>query len=99
MSGGPENLKKSKAKKNREIKYQINFTNNFFDQMPYDEIFSRRNWSIHDNPSLRQDGTKKEEKRGEIENTPGYNSSGRFLGWAEGGRAGRVTPKLITRDI
>ena len=33
-------------------------TNNFFDQMPYGEVFSRRNWSIHDDPSLRQDGTK-----------------------------------------
>ncbi len=32
-------------------------TNNFFDQMPCDEIFSRRNWSLHDNPSLRQNGT------------------------------------------
>ncbi|MBT5026984.1 MAG: DUF3445 domain-containing protein, partial [Nitrospina sp.] len=28
-------------------------TNNFFDQMPVNEIFSRRNWSLHDNPSLR----------------------------------------------
>ena len=26
--------------------------------MPYGEIFSRRNWSIHDDPSLRQDGTR-----------------------------------------
>ena len=33
-------------------------TNNFFDSMPFDEIYSRRNWSLHDNPSLRQDGTK-----------------------------------------
>ncbi len=33
-------------------------TNNFFDQMPFGEVFSRRNWSLHDNPSLRQDGTK-----------------------------------------
>ncbi len=32
-------------------------TNGFFDQMPVNEIFSRRNWSLHDNPSLRQDGT------------------------------------------
>ncbi len=32
-------------------------TNNFFNSMPRDEIFSRRNWSLHDNPSLRQDGT------------------------------------------
>lgn len=32
-------------------------TNNFFDQMPVDEIYSRRNWSIHDTPALRQDGT------------------------------------------
>ena len=34
-------------------------TNGFFDQMPVNEIFSRRNWSIHDNPSLRQDGAEK----------------------------------------
>ncbi|MGK0178679.1 MAG: hypothetical protein ACI8PD_000467 [Nitrospinales bacterium] len=34
-------------------------TNGFFDQMPINEIFSRRNWSLHDNPSLRQDGTEK----------------------------------------
>jgi dimethylamine monooxygenase subunit A len=32
-------------------------TNDFFDRMPINEIFSRRNWSIHNNPSLRQDGT------------------------------------------
>ena len=31
-------------------------TNGFFDQMPVNEIFARRNWSLHDNPSLRQDG-------------------------------------------
>jgi dimethylamine monooxygenase subunit A len=34
-------------------------TNNFFDQMPVNEIFSRRNWSLHDNPFLRQDGTER----------------------------------------
>ncbi len=33
-------------------------TNNFFDQMPAGEIFSRRNWSLHDTAALRQDGTK-----------------------------------------
>ena len=33
-------------------------TNNFFDKMPYDEIFARRNWSLHDTPSLRQNGAK-----------------------------------------
>ena len=33
-------------------------TNRFFDQMPFDDIFARRNWSLHDTPSLRQDGTK-----------------------------------------
>ena len=33
-------------------------TNNFFNQMPYDDIFARHNWSLHDSPSLRQDGTK-----------------------------------------
>lgn len=32
-------------------------TNNFFDSMPTNEIFSRRNWSLHDSPALRQDGT------------------------------------------
>ena len=35
-----------------------NPTNKFFDQMPCDEIFARRNWSLYDTPSLRQDGTK-----------------------------------------
>ncbi len=34
-------------------------TNGFFDQMPVNEIFARRNWSLHDNPSLRQDGTER----------------------------------------
>ena len=34
-----------------------NPTNNFFDQMPCDELFARRNWSLHDTPALRQDGT------------------------------------------
>ena len=34
-------------------------TNGFFDQMPVNEIFARRNWSLHDNPSLRQDGIEK----------------------------------------
>jgi len=34
-----------------------NPTNNFFDQMPCDQLFARRNWSLHDSPSLRQDGT------------------------------------------
>ena len=34
-------------------------TNGFFDQMPVNEIFSRRNWSLHENPYLRQDGTEK----------------------------------------
>ena len=38
-------------------------TNNFFDSMPFDEIYSRRNWSLHDNPSLRQDGTKSIDER------------------------------------
>ena len=33
-------------------------TNNFFDQMSCGDIFARRNWSLHDTPSLRQDGTK-----------------------------------------
>ena len=25
--------------------------------MPCDQLFARRNWSLHDSPSLRQDGT------------------------------------------
>jgi dimethylamine monooxygenase subunit A len=33
-------------------------TNNFFDKMPYDDIFARHNWSLHDTPSLRQNETK-----------------------------------------
>ena len=33
-----------------------NPTNNFFDQMPCDELFARRNFSLHNTPSLRQDG-------------------------------------------
>ena len=33
-------------------------TNNFFDKMPYDDIYARCNWSLHDTPSLRQSGTK-----------------------------------------
>jgi len=31
----------------------------FFNQMPRNEIFSRRNWSIHDDPALRQDGAER----------------------------------------
>jgi len=30
---------------------------NFFNQMPYDEIYARRNWSLYDNSTLRHDGT------------------------------------------
>ena len=33
-------------------------TNNFFNQIPCNQIFARCNWSLHDTPSLRQDGTK-----------------------------------------
>jgi len=33
-------------------------TNNFFNQMTCGELFARRNWSLHDTPSLRQDGIK-----------------------------------------
>ena len=33
-------------------------TNNFFNKMPCNQIFARCNWSLHDTPSLRQDGTK-----------------------------------------
>ena len=36
---------------------------NFFDQMPYDEIYARRNWSLYDNSSLRQDGIEKMSER------------------------------------
>ena len=35
-----------------------NPTNNFFNQMPFDQIFARRNWSLHHTPSLRQDEAK-----------------------------------------
>jgi hypothetical protein len=33
--------------------------NNFFNVMPCDEIYARRNWSLYDNSFLRDDGTKK----------------------------------------
>ena len=33
-------------------------TNNFFNNMPYDDIFARCNWSLHDTPSLRQSRAK-----------------------------------------
>ena len=36
--------------------------NNFFNQMPRDEIYARRNWSLYDNPSLRHDGTEQPNK-------------------------------------
>ena len=36
---------------------------NFFNKMPCNEIYARRNWSLYDNPSLRQDGTKQMSKR------------------------------------
>jgi hypothetical protein len=35
----------------------------FFDQMPHREIYARRNWSLYDNPSLRQDGEEKNLKK------------------------------------
>ena len=39
-------------------KEQLQITvNNFFNQMPYDEIYARRNWSLYENSFLRQDGT------------------------------------------
>ena len=39
-------------------KEQIQTTvNNFFNQMPCDEIYARRSWSLYDNSSLRHDGT------------------------------------------
>jgi dimethylamine monooxygenase subunit A len=41
-------------------------TNNFFDQMPFDDIFAQRNWSLYDTPSLRQDGTKPFVKKTDI---------------------------------
>ena len=34
-----------------------NPVDNFFNQMPRDEIFTRRNWAIHDSPTLHQNGT------------------------------------------
>jgi len=44
-------------------KEQIQTTvNNFFDQMPRDEIYARRNWSLYDNSSLRHDGTEQPNK-------------------------------------
>ena len=36
--------------------------NNFFNQMPRDEIYSRRNWSLYDNSFLRHDGTEQPNK-------------------------------------
>ncbi len=36
--------------------------NNFFNVMPCDEIYARRNWSLYDNSFLRDDGTKKMSK-------------------------------------
>ena len=40
-------------------KEQIQHTvNNFFNVMPYDEIYARRNWSLYDNSFLRHDGKK-----------------------------------------
>ncbi len=38
-------------------------TNSFFDNMPVNEIFSRRNWALHDTPLLRQNGTNKIDER------------------------------------
>lgn len=32
----------------------------FFAKMPYNEIYARRNWSLYDNPTLRQDNTEHE---------------------------------------
>ena len=37
--------------------YLENPVNKFFDFMPTDRIFSRRNWSVHDTPMLFQDGS------------------------------------------
>jgi len=34
-----------------------NPVDNFFNQMPSDELFTRRNWAIHDEPTLHQDGS------------------------------------------
>lgn len=39
--------------------YLENPVDKFFDFMPSDRIFSRRNWSIHDTPELHQDGSEK----------------------------------------
>ena len=45
-------------------KEQIQTTvNNFFNQMPCDEIYARRNWSLYDNSSLRHDGTGRPSKK------------------------------------
>tara|TARA_B100000686_G_C16681757_1_gene912354 strand:- start:175 stop:1056 length:882 start_codon:yes stop_codon:yes gene_type:complete len=32
------------------------FVNHFFDNMPADQIYDRRNWSLYDSPKLRHDG-------------------------------------------
>ncbi len=40
--------------------YDMNLENpvdKFFDYMPTDRIFSRRNWSVHDTPALHQNGS------------------------------------------
>jgi len=36
---------------------------NFLNQMPDDQIYARRNWSLYDNPSLRQDGAEQMSER------------------------------------
>ncbi len=52
-------------------------TNSFFDNMPVNEIFSRRNWALHDTPLLRQDGTNKIDER--LPNSITSSNAGEYL--------------------
>jgi dimethylamine monooxygenase subunit A len=47
-------------------KYLEDPVNKFFDFMPTERIFSRRNWSVHDTPTLFQDG--REDKNSSVIN-------------------------------
>ncbi len=42
--------------------YLENSVDKFFEYMPTERIFSRRNWSVHDTPTLFQDGSKDKKK-------------------------------------
>ena len=59
-------------------KKQLQVTvNNFFNKMPCNEIYARRNWSLYDNSSLRQDGTEQMNER--TQNTITSNNAGERL--------------------